>query len=228
MLNSSESANKIVQRYKAPSRELRFDLRDKRDVAAKEPTRTPLPDFADANSRPAGAPAMRADRKNTTYWSLMFTFFIEGFAPYGASLNAIGTSPVEPCPTEARPPQPEQISSRDQGKFMAIVSSNSEIAASKLERDTNRNRPESEAPSGNAGLAGVFGGPSLDTGPSNHRSWLIKPWSAIASRWAHWHREREIEKAVAALSEFDDRTLRDIGIPYRSGIEQVVRYCRDC
>jgi hypothetical protein len=30
------------------------------------------------------------------------------------------------------------------------------------------------------------------------------------------------------LMEFDDRTLRDIGIPCRSGIEQVVRYGRDC
>jgi uncharacterized protein YjiS (DUF1127 family) len=41
-------------------------------------------------------------------------------------------------------------------------------------------------------------------------------------------REREIKKAVAALAKLDDRTLRDIGIPQRSQIEQVVRYCRDC
>jgi uncharacterized protein YjiS (DUF1127 family) len=40
--------------------------------------------------------------------------------------------------------------------------------------------------------------------------------------------EREIKKAVTALAEFDDRTLRDMGIPHRSQIEQVVRYCRDC
>ena len=40
--------------------------------------------------------------------------------------------------------------------------------------------------------------------------------------------EREIKKAVTALGEFDDRTLRDMGIPHRSQIEQVVRYCRDC
>jgi uncharacterized protein YjiS (DUF1127 family) len=41
-------------------------------------------------------------------------------------------------------------------------------------------------------------------------------------------REREIKKAVAALARLDDRTLWDIGIPERSQIEQVVRYCRDC
>jgi hypothetical protein len=40
--------------------------------------------------------------------------------------------------------------------------------------------------------------------------------------------EREIKKAVAALAKFDDRTLRDMGIPHRSQIEQVVRFCRDC
>jgi uncharacterized protein YjiS (DUF1127 family) len=30
------------------------------------------------------------------------------------------------------------------------------------------------------------------------------------------------------LTKLDDGTLRDIGIPHRSQIEQVVRYCRDC
>ena len=60
------------------------------------------------------------------------------------------------------------------------------------------------------------------------RNWLAKPWRAIASRWAHWRRQREIKNAVAALTKLDDGTLRDIGIPHRSQIEQVVRYCRDC
>jgi hypothetical protein len=44
----------------------------------------------------------------------------------------------------------------------------------------------------------------------------------------HGSREQEIKKAVAALAKLDDRTLRDLGIPQRSLIEQVVRYCRDC
>jgi uncharacterized protein YjiS (DUF1127 family) len=50
----------------------------------------------------------------------------------------------------------------------------------------------------------------------------------IAGAWAQWCREREIRRAVYALSEFDDRTLRDMGIPSRSRIEHVVRFCRDC
>jgi len=44
----------------------------------------------------------------------------------------------------------------------------------------------------------------------------------------HGSREQEIKKAVAALAKLDDRTLWDLGIPQRSLIEQVVRYCRDC
>jgi uncharacterized protein YjiS (DUF1127 family) len=58
--------------------------------------------------------------------------------------------------------------------------------------------------------------------------WLISLLKKIVSIQRHWRREHEIRKAVAALSQFDDRTLRDIGIHGRSEIEQVVRYCRDC
>jgi uncharacterized protein YjiS (DUF1127 family) len=59
--------------------------------------------------------------------------------------------------------------------------------------------------------------PSLTTSAGSLRTLL-----------ARGRRERDIKKAVAALAKLDDRTLRDIGIPQRSQIEQVVRYCRDC
>jgi uncharacterized protein YjiS (DUF1127 family) len=63
---------------------------------------------------------------------------------------------------------------------------------------------------------------------SNRSNWLTSSWEVVATLGTHGHREREINKAVAALAKLDDRTLRDIGIPQRSQIEQVVRYCRDC
>ena len=225
MLNSSESANRVARRHNVPSRELRVDLCEKM-------AQTPRLDLADVNAPPAVMPAVtRADRQNTASWPSMFTFFMEGFALYGASYglrHAAATSPVESCPTEANAPQPEESSSCERRRFIAIVSSNSEVTGSELENDTKRNGRGSEAPSEHTGLAGFYGSPSFDTDRSNHRNWLTKPWTAIASRWAHWHREREIKKAVAGLAEFDDGTLRDIGIPHRSQIEQVVRYCRDC
>ncbi|MBR0747639.1 DUF1127 domain-containing protein [Bradyrhizobium japonicum] len=46
--------------------------------------------------------------------------------------------------------------------------------------------------------------------------------------WAHWRREREIKSAIAALSKYDERTLRNLGIHGRADIERMVRYCRDC
>jgi uncharacterized protein YjiS (DUF1127 family) len=57
---------------------------------------------------------------------------------------------------------------------------------------------------------------------------LLTLLAGVATIWMHGRREREIKKSVAALAKLDDRTLRDIGIPQRSLIEQVVRYCRDC
>ena len=57
---------------------------------------------------------------------------------------------------------------------------------------------------------------------------LLTLLADVTTLWMHGRREREIKKSVAALAKLDDRTLRDIGIPQRSLIEQVVRYCRDC
>jgi uncharacterized protein YjiS (DUF1127 family) len=63
--------------------------------------------------------------------------------------------------------------------------------------------------------------PSLTTS-----AWYVGSLRTVLAE--HGRREREIKKAVAALAKLDDRTLRDLGIPQRSQIEQVVRYCRDC
>ena len=63
---------------------------------------------------------------------------------------------------------------------------------------------------------------------SVHPGWLSMIWRTIASGRARRRREREIKQAVAALAEYDDRLLRDMGFSDRSQIEQVVRNGRDC
>jgi len=157
---------------------------------------------------------------------------MEVFALYGASygtlLQAVATSPVESCPAEASAPQPKQISSRERRSFTPIVFSNREVRGPELENDTNRNRRESEVLHESTGLAGICGSPSFNTDRADGRNWLSRSWTVIASRWGHWHREREIKKAVARLAELDDRTLRDMGIPHRSQIELIVRCGRAC
>jgi uncharacterized protein YjiS (DUF1127 family) len=50
----------------------------------------------------------------------------------------------------------------------------------------------------------------------------------ISSLWTYWRNEREIKRAVRALTEFEDQTLRDMGILERSHIEFTVRFCREC
>jgi len=221
MSKSTKSVNKIGRPYRVPSRELRFDVRDTRDVAREG-----------LQARPhdgAGA----SGRRNTAPWSSVFTFLMEGFALYGASYcglpHAIATSPIESCPGEAHAAQAERLSVRERRGSIAIVYSSTgpELAGAELENETNRTGPESEVSSEDAGLSRCYSWPS-STDCSNRRNWLTRPWAAITRRWAHWRRQREIKRAVAALMEFDDRTLRDIGIPCRSGIEQVVRYGRDC
>jgi uncharacterized protein YjiS (DUF1127 family) len=225
----------LVAYQPAPSRELRFDLRDNSSATHEKMAQTSQLDLSEVKSPVAVMPAMtRADRQNSASWSSMFTFFMEGFALYGASYGSYGTllqaaarSPRESSPTDARAPQPEEIFWRERRRFIAIVASNPEVTGSE-KNDVNRIGRGSGAPSENTGPAGFYGSPSFDADRSNHRNWWTKAWAAVASRWARWHRERELKKAVAALAEFDDRTLRDMGIPHRSEIEQVVRYGRDC
>jgi uncharacterized protein YjiS (DUF1127 family) len=229
MSNSFESVNKAAKLESVPSREFGFEPHPSRNIAPAELTRAPRSARTEVNSLPAVMPTMtRVDAP----WPPVFALFMEGFALYGASycgsLNAIGTSPIKASPTAAQAAQAERLSVRERRGSIAIVySSASPELAGAVDNETNRAGPESEVSSEDAGLSGFYSWPS-STDASNRRDWLTRPWAVIASRWAHWRREREIKRAVAALAEFDDRTLRDIGIPSRSAIEQVVRYCRDC
>lgn len=50
----------------------------------------------------------------------------------------------------------------------------------------------------------------------------------IATPWSYWRNELEVRRTTRALAEFDDRTLRKLGIPDRSQIEFTVRFCREC
>jgi hypothetical protein len=69
-----------------------------------------------------------------------------------------------------------------------------------------------------------YGARRRDTGSDDRRM----PVGCNAAVYGLRRREREIERAVAALARLDDQTLRDFGIPHRSCIEQTVRYCHDC
>lgn len=242
MLNSSKAAISVATRDNVPSRKLRFDPRDSSSATHERVAKTPRLglaetfDPADFNAPLAVIPMLkRPDRRNTaSKWSI-FAYFMEGFALYGASYGSCGalldaavTSRAEPGPVEVGTPRPNGSSPRQPRRFIAIIASNSGLSRSKPENDADRHGRGAEALPANTGLAGFASRSSFDADRLIHRNWLTNSRLAVASRWAHWRRERAIKRAVSGLAKFDDQTLRDIGIPHRSQIEQVVRYCRDC
>jgi uncharacterized protein YjiS (DUF1127 family) len=173
------------------------------------------PAIADLNSLPDVTPSMAAGRQKTTVWSPVIRSFMEDFALYGTSVHLTACFPVTLHSDEEKILRARDISAR--------------TISPGLERNTNQATP--------AGPAAAFADNSLRElndvkspriGRSNRWNWLTLPWEVVVTLWTHGRREREIRRAVAALAELDDRTLRDIGIPHRSHIEQVVRYCHDC
>jgi len=60
------------------------------------------------------------------------------------------------------------------------------------------------------------------------RSRLRSPGKAITTPQPDLKDERRIRRAIHALSKFDDQILRGMGIPDRSQIELIVRFCHEC
>ncbi len=156
---------------------------------------------------------------------------MDDFALYGASVHLTACFPVTLRSDEEKILQPRDRSPRGRREFKSSDSptANHGTISPRLERNTNQATP--------AGPAAAFADNSLRElndvkspriGRSNRWNWLTLSWEFVVTLWIYGRREREIRRAVAALAELDDRTLRDIGIPHRSHIEQVVRYCHDC
>jgi uncharacterized protein YjiS (DUF1127 family) len=224
MLNSSKPVNRAARRYDVRGQELNFDLRDDGRAARRNPAQPSRLDLAEMDPPPGAAP--RADR----IFTAVISAFMEGFALYALLLYPLPINPEQSSPAETEAGQPEKLSVRERRRFIAIVSSsaNPEVKRFKPEKGTNRTGSKAEALSEYASVAESYRARSLEADRSGHRHWLTRPWSSVASKWRRWRHEREIAAFVADLAELDDRTLRDIGIPHRSEIEQAVRYGRDC
>jgi len=174
-------------------------LRENNSITHENRTRAPRLDLTEVNAPPAMTPTMtRADRRNTGPWPSIFTFLMEGFALYGASYGSYGA-------------------------LLNDATSPAEPSARQPEKISPFERRKFIS------IVSTSASPGVTVSERETcRNWLARPWRAIASRRAHWRRQREIKKAIAALTKLDDGTLRDIGIPHRSQIERVVRYGRDC
>jgi uncharacterized protein YjiS (DUF1127 family) len=146
----------------------------------------------------------RADCAPPSLWWSVLASFAEGFGAYGVALYPTGDIPVQAI-LLARRESLQRPGCRD------LTVTGHEREADLLSENTR-----------------LGGGSTLDVRPPRHWNLLALIYDTFAALWARWHREREIRRAVMALAQFDDRTLRDMGIASRSEIEQVVRYCHDC
>ncbi len=216
----------VAKRYNVLSREhLR---REVSGISDERSTRAPQPDPADMKSFPAVA-RMVTDDPQPGLWPSVMSFILEGFALYAASLHSVRVCAVEPHPDGEIPPSNE-MAVRERRSFVSLVS------APVSQRATSEAGPETANPwRERSGIATVADDLSdfdhttpLRTGRWFRWNWLTSCWEMIVTFWRHWRNEREVNRAVAALMKLDDQTLRDIGIPNRSQIKQIVRYCRDC
>jgi uncharacterized protein YjiS (DUF1127 family) len=154
-----------------------------------------------------------------SFWSVVFASCMEGFVLYGASVHP-NAFPIELFRTGDNVSQPDEIFQPRGLRAVVASSANAGEVAT----------PHREQPSGNAAVASVDAGFFESDGvkPAGViRRSARRFWNLIAGVRAHWRREREIKKAVYALAEFDDRTLRDMGIRDRCQIERTVRQGRD-
>ncbi|MCP3397860.1 DUF1127 domain-containing protein [Bradyrhizobium sp. CCGB20] len=213
MKTHSRNVVRVVPDAMARERRGRFAWSDGRGVAGRRTDCTAsqrlvdqgLADqgLADIGSRPA-APAAQPDREVSKFWSMVFAL-IEGFALYGAALHPTAAMPVHAI-LEARrhwQPRPEA------GAPVAPVRNSGSDGAESNVVELDRVRP-------------------FNVQRERRWRWLRSAGGTLTDLLSHSRREREIDRAVAALAKLDDQTLRDLGIQSRSDIEWTVRYCHDC
>jgi len=223
MSSSSQSANAVVRRNGVPPHALLIGARDGRGLLPERSEQIPEPSETAAKPLPATRLAMgRADAT----WQSVLWFFLEGFALYGASLHWVATTAVTAIASEVDARQRQKPARSERQRSISFVSSAARPEITVLGREDAIDRIAfGGVPSSRDGFASLAR--EVDRYRFVHPSWLAMIWRAIASQWAKRRREREIKKAVTALAEFDDRTLRDMGIPHRSQIEQIVRGGRE-
>jgi hypothetical protein len=206
-----------VGRHSSPEHTSRVAPLDSRDVPAGR--LMPTAEISNADLLPETRPAMA---QPDPIWPSLFWFFLEGFALYGASLHGLATTVVTAISSEPGARRPQEPPQRPQGKSISLGSSSARAELTVMEREV---AIETRMPSTRDGLPSPAR--EVDRYRSVHPFWLAMIWRGIASRRAKRRREREVKEAVAPLEQYDDRTPRDMGIPHRSQIEQIVRYGRD-
>jgi uncharacterized protein YjiS (DUF1127 family) len=198
-------------------RDVAFEDIDGVFAASRRRAVVPRPDSS-VRRIPSTAPESKeADCPPLSFWSVVFENLMEGFALYGSSLHPNGLAAELPrMDDNIRQAADEMSPPRGPRAVVPYSASRGEVAAARLEQTSGVAFTEvALLESKGAASAGVV------------RRTVRRLWNLTAGFWANWRREREITKAVRALAEFDERTLRDMGIGDRAQIDRTVRYGRD-
>lgn len=201
--HSSQNANRIVRLHGAGvGRTAGVTLSDDRAPGCGNQARA---DLADSNSRQAAISETEiapADGAMTIFWCSLLTFFMEGFAAYGACMHPTAAFPV--------------------GDILSGATGQAPRSASRGSTVAERGHGE-DLPSEPSNIVELRAIPVLDSRRTRRWNWLTSLGETVLTLGWHWRREQKIKKTVAALAKLDDRTLRDIGISDRSQIERTVR-----
>ena len=173
------------------------------DSGIARQTRAARPDLPESGAA-ATSTIARAGYAPTSLWWSVLASFAEGFGAYSLALY----------PTAAIPAQAILVARKESLQHPG----SRELTATGHEHETDLLSEDIRSGSGS----------TLDARRPRLRNLLALIYDTAVAFWAHRRREREIKRAVVALAQFDDRTLRDMGIASRSEIEHVVRYCHDC
>lgn len=152
-------------------------------------------------------PAAQPGQELSTFWWAVLTFFMEGFALYGAALHPTAAMPVHAILAARRDWESQPKASEPAEPVQSRGSDGAGSSGNVVELGRSRR---------------------FEVQPERRWSPLRSAGETLTVLLSHARREREIRRAVAALKELDDRTLRDLGIHGRSEIEGMVRYCHDC
>jgi hypothetical protein len=170
-----------------------------RGITDKNSLRAGRSAAADVKSTPAKTVKIKeADCRKAGFWSSVIDLLMEGLALCAVSMHPTALFLVEPDPDEQRIRQPDGVS------------------------PVERRGLPSPAPK-----IASRGAVSLEVAYETNQAALASDAIAVTDDSSR-ELEHDVEKAVAALAELDDRTLQDLGIPHRSHIERTVRYCHDC
>lgn len=233
-MHSSGLVKRVARQNSVTSlKESRSGWRDKRDVGQEKLTLVPRANSAKVSYVIDAMPSSMAvcRQKAAAGRSSVIGVLLEGFAMYGASVYPTAYFPVAPHSDQEKYLKPRDISPRKRREPISPVSPKARHGKvpPELERHSDQaSYTGSEVAFANDSLGELNDVELPHIGRANRWSWLTLAWEVVVTLWTYVRREREIRRAVAALAKFDDRTLRDIGIPHRSRIEQVIRYCHDC